>query len=183
MRRASKILSIIGGIFVLLSLLYILGTIGLMFLGSGTLGILGVVNLAMAFIQTGDSGIVFTFQNITNDPSILVPTVVFFVIAFLLFVFAIVAVAEAIICLVNGILVLKGSGKKAKKSSHIAGIVFDVLYLLFFGSMFAGVGIIGAIVGFLGILIDFLLVLLGHIFGLIALKKEKQQEEKVVSIQ
>lgn len=184
MRKASKILSIIGGIFVLLSLLYMLGTIALMFLGSGALGIFGVVNLFMAFIQTSDTGgFAFTFDNIVNDPSILVPTFVFLFIAILLFIFAIIAVVEAVICLVNSILSFKGSGKKAKKGTHIAGIVFDVLYLFFFSSMFMGVGIVGAIFAFLGILVDFLLVLLGHIFGLIALKKEKQQEEKVVSIQ
>ena len=183
MRKASKILSIIGGIFVLLSLFYMLGTIALMFLGSGAMGILGIVELFMAFVQTGDSGVVFTFENILNDPSVLVPTIVFFVIAFLLLVFAVIAIVEAVICLVNAILALKGSGKKAKKGTHIAGIVFDVLYLFFFGSMFMGVGIVGAIFAFLGILVDFLLVLLGHIFGLIALKKEKQQEDKIVSIQ
>ena len=183
MRKASKILSIIGGVFVLLSLIYVASMIVLTFIGSGVLGILGLVNLGRSFVIVTDSGIAYTFEKINSDPSILIPTVVFFAIAILIIVIALIMVVEGVMCLVNGVLSLVGSGKKAKKGIHIAGIVFDVLYLMLFSTMFMGVGIIGAIVAFLGILIDFVLVLLGHIFGLIALKKEKQQEELIASVQ
>ena len=175
MRKASKILSIIGGIFVILTLLYVVGTIVLMLLASVGLGIAGTVFLGLSFVGLSEEGaMVFSFQYILEDPTVLLPSLIFYIAAIVVLIVTVITIVEAVICLVNAILALKGSGKKAKKGTHIAGIVFDVLYLMFFGSMFAGVGIIGAIVGFLGILIDFLLVLLGHIFGLIALKKEQQ---------
>ncbi len=193
MKKASKILLIIGGIFAILAALMGVGSVLLSFLGmqgygwyasgAGALGCLlnsGVLDdvVVELFTGLGDSGLpaemIDTLIELYNSfkaafdmPTSIIMLVVGVFTLILSFVALVSGLVGVIFILVMGILGLTASGKKAKKGKFIANFVLGGLVLLFFGSSW---------LSFLAAL----LIIVGSILGLIALKKQPVEEEQPV---
>lgn len=184
MRKASKILLIIGGVFAILAALYGVGTTifgflyaqfgGLVNLSLGGLGAIlasGVLNDIIASsgadvpAEVADLIAQLTAMFGTDMTTSIFQIIIGVMILGLSFVVLISGLIAAVVSLVAGILGLVSSGKKAKKGLYIANFVLAGLIIIFFG---------GSWITYLGEL----LIITGSILGLIASKKEKALEEQ-----
>lgn len=180
MKKKSKVLSIIGASLVFVPLLLMAGLFLLGSIGDFVYGIY--------------SAIIFVFMGITYsnmDSSVVGSTdyqsqaPLFFLIAVLVFIgltlislwYLGMAVGVFATSLVNIILGYASCGKKAKKGIHIAGIIFDTLFLCATCLSCFWVGLwIFIFIWF--IIAAFVLLLLGHIFGIKAAKEEEIENQK-----
>ena len=168
MKKASKILLLIGGIFgllaAILALLSGVTVFGFMqFFGLGYTGV-GIFSLLLD-LEVFDLGFKI-FGAIEPDIMYIVEGVLMIVLSF-----AVVAVQVVvfIVQLIAGIIGLKSRGKNEKKGLYIANFVFAGLIFFIFGS------------GFLGYIAEIVLVV-GSILGLIAMKKSQQEEQPIEAV-
>ena len=194
MKKAGKILSIIGAIMTILMLVAFVGDTLFLALLLPVSFIGSLVVSAFSFIQYSDSGAMqFTFQGIIDGTTTeyLMIGVILFVVFLVFLGFIVAQIVGEIIVLVLIILTFKGQSDKSKKGACIAAIVFDVLYLILGGSgmfiLFTTSNILYSIAMLCMFYISFILILVGQILTLIAKMKEEKQlaaySDKVVSVQ
>ena len=195
MKKAGKILSIIGAIMAILMLVAFVGdTLFLALLLLPASFVASIITGAFAFIQFSDTGgIQFTYQGIINGTSAeyIMLGIILFVVFLVLLGFVVAQIVGEIMVLVLIILTFKGQSDKSKKGTCIAAIVFDVLYLILGGSgvfiMFITSNILYSVITLCMFYLSFILILVGQILTLIAKKKEEKQlaaySDKVVSVQ
>lgn len=203
MKKASKILLIIAGVFGILASLGML-LAGVLFTFTGFLNAIVYAVYGIIVVITAATNGTVTYSDGTVEPmdeSMILILILMFVliIAFMMVSF----ISMSIPAYVGFALLLTGSilafvaSKKAKKGVYIASIVFSslssfpalcyTLYALIYTLLILVVILtlltpmgwlyLGLIVGFWGTLIAFVLSILGDIFGLIALAKQKKEEE------
>ena len=203
MKKASKILLIIAGALGILASLGML-LAGVLFSAVGFIGALAYAIYGIVTITTllsNGAYIVSEESTVSDNVSSIIGIVVMFA------VIIIVILSECLLVSVPGYigfaLLLTASilafvaSKKGKKGVHIASIVFSTLsvfpalcytlYALLYTflilivilSLLTPIGwlYLGILIGFWGTLITFVLSILGDIFGLIALAKQKKEEE------
>ena len=168
MKKASKILLLIGGIFgllaAILALLSGVTAFGFMqFFGLGYTGV-GIFSLLLD-LEVFDLGFKI-FGAIEPDIMYIVEGVLMIVLSFVV---VAVQIVVFIVQLIAGIIGLKSRGKNEKKGLYIANFVFAGLIFFIFGS------------GFLGYIAEIVLVV-GSILGLIAMKKAQQEEQPIEAV-
>ena len=164
MKKASKILLLIGGIvgiivavWTLVSALFAFGIMqlgGLAYSGVGIVSLLidnGVIPAEFTLLGAVENDIIFIVEGVF----MLVCSFIVLIACFITFVFQ----------LISSIIALKSRGKNPKKGLYIANFIFAGLLIFIFGTDTLG-------------FIAEVLVIVGSILGLIALKKEKAIEEQ-----
>ena len=207
LQKAKKVLLILAGIFGLLAALGML-VAGLTYSLIGAAYFIGVTIygiISMVQISKGSTVIINDqpYEGSEGIAALLMMIIIILIIIVIAFTcLSLPGYLGFILLLIGAILAFIGS-KKNKKGTHIASIIFSSLALgpaISYFSMawvytclaivvlllfFTPAGWLGAglIVGFWGTLLTFILSLLGNIFGLVAIRKEKQLEEQQVEIQ
>ena len=203
MKKASKILLIIAGIFGILASLGML-LAGVLFTFTGFLTAIVYAIYGVIMIIAAASNGTVTYSDGTVEPMDGSMILVLALMIVLIIVFMLVAyISMSIPAYVGFALLLTGSilafvaSKKAKKGVYIASIVlsslslfpalcytlyaliYSLLILIVIISLITPMGwlYLGILVGFWGTIIAFVLSILGDIFGLIALAKQKKEEE------
>ena len=165
MKKASKILLLIGGLFGIIgAVLLLLGAVGLFLylqgvsIFEGVMGI-GSILVSQEILPIDIFGSIFS-MGLEGGIITTVYGVILMVFSYVLLVALLVSF---IINLIAGIIALKSRGKNEKKGLYIANFVFAGIIFLFFG---------GNWIGYIAIILN----IVGSILGLIAMKKAKEAE-------
>lgn len=168
MKKASKILLLVGGILGILAAIFALlsGLTGFGFMQLFGLGYTGVGIFSLLLdLEVFDLGFRI-FGAIEPDIIYIVYGVLMLVFSFVIVVIQLVVF---IVQLIASIIGLKSRGQNEKKGLYIANFVFAGLIFFIFGS------------GFFGYIAEILLVV-GSILGLIAMKKAQQEEQPIEAV-
>ena len=203
MKKASKILLIIAGIFGILASLGML-LAGVLFTFIGFLVAIVYTVYGVVMVITAATNATVTYSDGTVEPmdgSMILVLIVMIILSIMLMLLSF--ISASIPAYVGFALLLTGSilafvaSKKEKKGVYIASIVISSLslfpalcytiYALIYTLLILIVIILlitpmgrlylGIFVGFWGTIIAFVLSILGDIFGLIAIAKQKKEEE------